>query len=108
MHERRPLHADNAWSGHFVSRCQDIAKRTDDVKKFGLFVFKRSFEEYITVDGVKSPGKFITAVEKAKNDTIEQETKQKTQEAVATAKAAMASREAVPKSGGVLSSLFGV
>ena len=108
MHESRPSHDDNAWCCHFVSHCKDLAKRTEDVKKFGLFVFKRSFDEYITVDGLKNPGKFITAVEKAKNDKNEQETQRKIQEAVATATAAMASREAVPKSGGVLSSLFGV
>eukprot|EP00415_Alexandrium_ostenfeldii_P000305 UN0305 len=92
-------------------RVQELAQRVDDVKKFGLYRFKLSYEEYVSnPDGVKNTAKFVSAIEKAKKAKEKQDQQDKIDRAVAeaTAKArAEAQGEAARATGGLLSRMLG-
>ena len=64
---------------------KDLATRVDDVKKFGLYQFKQSFESFVAVDGVKNNTKFVLAVEAAKDRKASEKEQVKIDQAVASA-----------------------
>ena len=68
--------------------CQECVKRADDVNKFGLWHFKKSFNIFIVNDdGSHKPSRFAAAVEMIKDRKTAEVEQEKIAAAVAKAQA---------------------